>query len=334
MLNFIAGNILGEKLGNACQFENLQDDRKNIVFLVDRMDDLARDDFGCFLQICQKIFMDRLNRKVVFGIGNTYSSYDHIYCSYQEAVKVLPFDISHAQNAVINYQDSDFLVYNVLALTTQQKMQLTTCLNEKDFGAVKKIIGAIFKELEGKKFTEDTIRIFSIELLLLCMHKISIGENNQTNGIRRDNLFDRLDKISSYDGLKAYILDVYQAACSECSQKGEKKAQKTPERVKEVVSYIEQHYQEEELSVENIAKEFYINYNYLCVLFKKHMGITINDFITETRMQKALEMMYNGAFVVQEIAELAGYTNVNYFSKCFKKKFGMPPSQYISSIRG
>lgn len=63
------------------------------------------------------------------------------------------------------------------------------------------------------------------------------------------------------------------------------------------------------------------------------MDITINDFITETRMQKALEMMYNGAFVVQEIAEKVGYTNVNYFSKCFKKKFGVPPSQYISSIR-
>ena len=333
LLNFIASNILGEKLGKSCRFENLQDDRKNIVFLVNQMDAIERDAFCGILEDCQKIFSDRLDRKVLFGIGNTYHSYENIYRSYQEAIKVLPFDISQMEKPVINYQDADNVGQSGPSLSAQQKIQITMRLNENDFESLREMTGDIFKELEGRCLTEDAVRIFSIELLLLCMNKIHTGDKKQTGGIRREQLFDRLDKINSYSELKGYILEVYQAACSEGNQQGGIKPERTPERIREVVSFIEGHYQEEKLSVESIAKEFYINYNYLCVLFKKHMDITINDFITETRMQKALEMMYNGAFVVQEIAEKVGYTNVNYFSKCFKKKFGVPPSQYISSIR-
>lgn len=60
--------------------------------------------------------------------------------------------------------------------------------------------------------------------------------------------------------------------------------------------------------------------------FKNEYGITIMEYVTKKRMDKAGRLLVNSELSVGEIAEECGFTDNEYFSRCFKSAYGMPPS--------
>jgi two-component system response regulator YesN len=59
----------------------------------------------------------------------------------------------------------------------------------------------------------------------------------------------------------------------------------------------------------------------------------MNDYISDYRLSKAKELIDNGHDYVLDIANQVGFSNANYFSKCFKKRFGMSPRGYIEQTQ-
>lgn len=99
------------------------------------------------------------------------------------------------------------------------------------------------------------------------------------------------------------------------------------EIVKQVKSYITANLQEE-LRIEFLAKKFFLSADYLSRLFKKEEGIGIGDFILEERMFLARELLKEGRLSIARVAYECGYDNYSYFTKIFKKKYGMTPREY------
>lgn len=92
--------------------------------------------------------------------------------------------------------------------------------------------------------------------------------------------------------------------------------------------YIREHYSDCELTVDQVANGVYVDTSYLRKVFRKEGGISVLDFITYTRMKQAKELLAGGNVRLSEIAGKVGYNDPNYFSKCFKKHYGMPPSEF------
>ncbi len=83
------------------------------------------------------------------------------------------------------------------------------------------------------------------------------------------------------------------------------------------------------LTVASIAEEFGYNKNHLTVKFKKEQKTTVVNAIVEEKMDRAMILLKNkkNNFTVKEISHLIGFTDVAYFSKVFKKRFGILPSE-------
>ncbi|KAF6608308.1 helix-turn-helix transcriptional regulator, partial [Paenibacillus sp. EKM208P] len=90
----------------------------------------------------------------------------------------------------------------------------------------------------------------------------------------------------------------------------------------------EDHYADTELSAEQVSCGVFVDPSYLRRVFRKESGFSIVDHITHIRMKKAKELLLNGNRKLSEIAESVGYSDPNYFGKCFKKRFGMTPTEY------
>ncbi|HHV11664.1 MAG TPA: helix-turn-helix transcriptional regulator [Clostridiales bacterium] len=97
--------------------------------------------------------------------------------------------------------------------------------------------------------------------------------------------------------------------------------------VQEVKSYINNHLQEE-LSVDFLAKRVYVSTAYLCHVFKKEENKTLVEYITQARLFYAAELLKDSNNSVSCVAASVGYNNYCYFTKVFKKIYGMSPSQY------
>ena len=93
-------------------------------------------------------------------------------------------------------------------------------------------------------------------------------------------------------------------------------------------AYIEISYADPELNLDQITQQVFINSSYLRAVFKKEIGMTVTDYVTHFRMQKAKDLLGRGNIRLADIAELIGFSDPSYFSKSFKKFFGYSPSEY------
>lgn len=84
--------------------------------------------------------------------------------------------------------------------------------------------------------------------------------------------------------------------------------------------------------VSDVASSIPISEGYLSALFKKNMGITLNSYITDRKMEVAKAYIREGRFTFTQISNMVGYNNVHYFSSSFKKHFGMTPTEYANAI--
>ena len=97
--------------------------------------------------------------------------------------------------------------------------------------------------------------------------------------------------------------------------------------VKEVELYIQKNISES-LTVEQLAKIVYLSPDHLTRLFKKQHNQTLIDYITEQRMMLAKKLLEQGQLSITMISAKVGYNNYSYFTKMFKKYYGMTPREY------
>lgn len=81
-------------------------------------------------------------------------------------------------------------------------------------------------------------------------------------------------------------------------------------------------------SSENIEKRFYLSYKYMSHLFKKEKGVTMQQYHNSVRMDEACRLLCSTLMSISEIADKLGFSDVLYFSRCFRNYTGKSPSAY------
>ncbi len=90
--------------------------------------------------------------------------------------------------------------------------------------------------------------------------------------------------------------------------------------------YLREHYSQEDLSLEELCLYLHISPSYFSMVFKKETKKTFHQYVTELRMDKARTLLSSTDLKTAQIAEQVGLPDPSYFSYCFKKHFGFPPS--------
>ncbi len=94
---------------------------------------------------------------------------------------------------------------------------------------------------------------------------------------------------------------------------------------------VAEHLANPNLSIDQIASTIGLSNGYLRQLFKQETGQTLNDYIIESRIQRACELLVNTSQTGREIARATGFNDVRYFYTLFKKRTGMTIEHYRRS---
>ena len=96
----------------------------------------------------------------------------------------------------------------------------------------------------------------------------------------------------------------------------------------EAVAYIEDHLQDEELSIVSVAAHIYLNPVYFGRVFKHTFHMTFKKYLMQQRMEKAKRLLEAGGGSIGDICDAVGIHNPSYFSHLLKQYTGRLPSEY------
>ena len=140
---------------------------------------------------------------------------------------------------------------------------------------------------------------------------------------KQENLMDTLETIFSFDELHEKLVqktgDFFQAATN---------TEEENSTIFLIKDYISQKYMNETLSVKDISDHVFLSTSYVCTFFKNETGQTLNQYLTEFRMEKAKQLLADPRYKIADISSRVGYSDGNYFGKSFKKYTGLSPSEY------
>ncbi|MEG0423700.1 MAG: helix-turn-helix domain-containing protein [Erysipelotrichaceae bacterium] len=91
--------------------------------------------------------------------------------------------------------------------------------------------------------------------------------------------------------------------------------------------YIDNHFQEN-ITLEDLSKQTFVNKFYLSHTFKKNIGISPINYMIECRIEKAKDLLITTEYSVDQISTFIGFSSQSYFSQIFKKKTTKSPNQY------
>ncbi len=142
------------------------------------------------------------------------------------------------------------------------------------------------------------------------------------------NTFSILADCASFSQITAYILP----QLLECTFiLYESRTAKLNPIIEKVQDFIKDNIGNE-ISLEQTARLAHVNPFYLSKLFKDETGSKFIDYVTELRLEKGKELLRHGGYSIKEISYRIGYPDQNYFSKLFRRKFGLTPTEYRTSI--
>lgn len=95
------------------------------------------------------------------------------------------------------------------------------------------------------------------------------------------------------------------------------------------IEIVEKHMMNSEFSVELLVKEMSLSRSNLYLKIKELTGLSSSEFIRNIRLKRAVQLLENSDLSVKEIMYMTGFNTASYFSKCFKKQFGVIPSKYV-----
>ena len=103
--------------------------------------------------------------------------------------------------------------------------------------------------------------------------------------------------------------------------------------IKKVLNYIDRNIKKG-INLDDAAKYVNMSSSYFSKFFKKETGINFITYVTDRKMEFAKEMLRDTELPVINIAYELSYSETNYFSKAFKKREGLTPTEYREQFRG
>ncbi|GGE49295.1 AraC family transcriptional regulator [Pullulanibacillus camelliae] len=132
--------------------------------------------------------------------------------------------------------------------------------------------------------------------------------------------------------LQIHLLELLTLIYQSCEEKlleqsYEKNSNIKVENVQKIMDFIEAHYQEETLTLDDIAHQTYLSKFYVSRIFKEVTGAGLSDYITTKKVNKAKQLLLSGKTVTEASLEV-GYKHPAYFSRIFKQKVGVTADHF------
>lgn len=176
----------------------------------------------------------------------------------------------------------------------------------------------------------DSVRLKTLEFVLFAEHDAYLNGGMTYHFGDREDYLREVVNAESNQSLRNWFVEKFKVCAANISTK---KDEHGNHLVRQAQTYIQENYQKD-LSLDELSKELDISPYYFSKLFKEETGSNFVEYLTSLRMSRAKELLKDENRSMKEICMEVGYSDPNYFSRIFKRNFGVTPTEYRERERG
>ncbi|MGN0665771.1 MAG: response regulator [Huintestinicola sp.] len=190
-----------------------------------------------------------------------------------------------------------------------------------DTAKLEKTLDSFMESMQGG-YTPEMVKVNCITFMMNIRSRLGKGVSDK----KPENLItdEFISSIGKKQSLFEIVNDMKKCLSSVSDSCFGRTTKSTMERV---VQYIKSNYTSE-LRLEMLAGIFGYNSAYLGKVFHQYTGENFNNYLDEIRITEAKRLLMSEEYKVYEVAEMVGYTNINYFHNKFKKYVGVSPLSF------
>ena len=268
---------------------------------------------------CREVLLpDRFPAPVVssVGISSRYGTWEDIPKLIREADIAARQCFVSGQDGVFFYKDEKKQIKPLL-----DKLQYD--LKDEDFSGIFRLLDQIEKKFGDNKLgMSEAVYLWNQVIGIIINH---YRNEEDVEGLEYLNHSELCDRFQNLVSMTSFFREVFQ----QLSQKNYPavNSSEISKCFQQLVQYIDGHYAQE-LYIKDLSERYYLNQFTCCKLFKKTLGKTFTEYITDIRIDKACHFIRNTDMTIEEIALKVGYSDYFYFNRVFKKHCGITPAKY------
>ncbi len=278
--------------------------------------------------ICKEI-RKILKVPVTIGIGHSSQTLGNICFSFQSALDALGYKTIVGSGSTVYISDVEPGSGGTLLFDQKAEEELVTAIKFGPEARIEEAVSSIVDRMNGAKvhFRQYQAYMLSVSNCIIQMiqqHNLDMGGifgETSVNGDLFGLLPQALKRESFAQWLSYAALRINRAI-------REERDNTTKKVIERAMQYIQEHYQDPDLSLEQLCRYLHMSPAYFSTTFKKETGQTYVAYLTEVRLNRAVELLNTTDEKTYVIASQVGYQEQNYFSYVFKKRFGVSPTRF------
>lgn len=275
--------------------------------------------------ICKEI--KRILQVVVtIGISHSCTELTQICKSYQAAVDALGYKAIVGSGKTIYINDVEPVNRGRLRLETKDEEELTAAVKFGPKETIDRVIQTLIARMNDVKVHQNQYQVYQMAILSCLTRLMQQQDMNMEEMLDSRDIY--ADLILDFHRQEDFAAAVLKIAYRMHDAMNRERDNTTRKVILEAKQYIQEHYTDPDLSVEMMCRQLHMSPAYFSTIFKKETGQSYITYLTEVRLNKAVELLNSTNDKTYVIAQKVGYQEQNYFSYVFKKKFGVSPTRY------
>lgn len=273
-----------------------------------------------------------LKLTITAGAGTVCRKPSMLFNSFGDALQALDYRLILGNNRVIWIEDVESRSSQMPAYDELTQQSLIRTIKLGTVQELKEVVDELFSGLDTAQVSTQDYQIFLLEIItsILRVAKESGSETHDFIGLGLSSL-NEMNKFNNMGEAKQWIITVCSRLMDTIASERQSSYKQLIDQAKE---YIRAHYEESDISIGRVCQHLHISTGYFSSIFKKEMKMTFVSYLLQIRLEAAKEMLRSTELKAFEIAEKIGFADPNYFSFCFRKKYGQSPKEYKNSSRG
>ncbi len=269
-----------------------------------------------------------LGIKISCSVGMPVQCIEDLHLSYGNAVEMLKYRFLLGYNTLFYYGMHELGGRPANISLDRNKEKLIQGIRMFNHEQVDTELDRIFEEIS--KCSYDYIMLITNQLILDIINSIREISDNSSQEMDLTNIYTNMSKIGTINEMKTF----FKLYCQGQTNRLEKrKNNRKNEMINEIIKYIEDNYNNTEMSNESLAYILNLTPSYFGKLFSENIGKTVREYIIDLRISKAKELLVSTSLSIGDISLKTGFSNSTYFIQLFKKNVGVTPNQYRSENR-